>query len=476
MSYRYGVIAAFYLLLMAEGTSLVRSQSITSFLPTSTNGSLGISKFGLPLEESEEIIVGDSPERTWTGFASFDLRTFSPLPSTKVKLLLAEGGGTSDGNASTFLIGPAFSAFVTDSQNTRPNPTVLELSRQVVSNAGRIFELSFTGLIPSTNGSEHIDVFGPGPSGETGLQIEDDALEILQARGTIRVVTGVNQEGEFIETPGGPAIRAYFEPRTSGGELVSPAELAEALGTGVTHFTWVNKLIQQPSHWSVSHGEEVLSTPRIDPDTQVQQYDLRVQSTLADREIALGGDFTSDDQDFYWNNPTELEAFFDLNRPFMDMPNMPEDFYGLPGDHTAFETRLVGVRSDGSYEDYGVGFQWKSNAVTDELKLAEQGIINTGYLRATQDIPILDGGIFDVRVFSVAESRRGDFDGDFDADGTDFLLWQQAGGTTEALVSWQKYYGEDPATLRSSVAAVPEPQGVLLLCLLIFFRTRRFSE
>jgi hypothetical protein len=59
----------------------------------------------------------------------------------------------------------------------------------------------------------------------------------------------------------------------------------------------------------------------------------------------------------------------------------------------------------------------------------------------------------------------GDFDGDGDVDGRDFLVWQRGGSpnqlSAEDLAEWQANY--DVITL-AAVQAVPEPTGFVLLC------------
>ena len=61
-------------------------------------------------------------------------------------------------------------------------------------------------------------------------------------------------------------------------------------------------------------------------------------------------------------------------------------------------------------------------------------------------------------------STPGDFDGDGDVDGRDFLIWQRGGapgGSTPAnLQAWQQNYG---TPLAAALGAVPEPSTLLLL-------------
>ena len=55
----------------------------------------------------------------------------------------------------------------------------------------------------------------------------------------------------------------------------------------------------------------------------------------------------------------------------------------------------------------------------------------------------------------------GDFDGDLDVDGDDFLFWQRNVGDAPNLALWQANYGT--GGLAAGVQAVPEPSSVVLL-------------
>jgi len=66
---------------------------------------------------------------------------------------------------------------------------------------------------------------------------------------------------------------------------------------------------------------------------------------------------------------------------------------------------------------------------------------------------------------TAAPGQDGDFDGDLDVDGADFLEWQRGGSPNGAtagdLAEWEANFGT-PAPLAAAVGAVPEPTSVVL--------------
>ena len=70
---------------------------------------------------------------------------------------------------------------------------------------------------------------------------------------------------------------------------------------------------------------------------------------------------------------------------------------------------------------------------------------------------------FDNISFEPAPGIPGDFDGDGDVDGADFLEWQRNDVTPAGLIDWQNNYGTP--TLLAAVAVVPEPSSILLIIL-----------
>ncbi len=67
----------------------------------------------------------------------------------------------------------------------------------------------------------------------------------------------------------------------------------------------------------------------------------------------------------------------------------------------------------------------------------------------------------DVAPFTPGTGLDGDFDGDGDVDGNDFLVWQRGAATPADLALWQGNYGAPNSS--AAAGAVPEPASVLLL-------------
>ena len=69
----------------------------------------------------------------------------------------------------------------------------------------------------------------------------------------------------------------------------------------------------------------------------------------------------------------------------------------------------------------------------------------------------------------------GDFDGDGDVDGNDFLVWQRD-PNVGSLTDWQADYGMSAPLSGASAAPVPEPTSLALLsCLLLLATSRRVA-
>ena len=88
------------------------------------------------------------------------------------------------------------------------------------------------------------------------------------------------------------------------------------------------------------------------------------------------------------------------------------------------------------------------------------------------DMRFFDGALDEVRIATEPYvGGPGDFDGDGDVDGNDFLVWQRGdspnGTTSGDLAEWQNHFGEGVGAM-AAVSAVPEPTAYSLAALCIF--------
>ena len=132
---------------------------------------------------------------------------------------------------------------------------------------------------------------------------------------------------------------------------------------------------------------------------------------------------------------------------------------GLPGTH---DQSLLGNRGDGH------AARFMDGAIAEFLFYND--ILDSTETIAARDY-LLD------KYFNAPTAPDGDFDGDLDVDGNDFLIWQRGGSPNGAtagdLQLWQDNFGE--ALSVPAIAAVPEPTSILLLGFgsLLVLRTHR---
>jgi hypothetical protein len=148
----------------------------------------------------------------------------------------------------------------------------------------------------------------------------------------------------------------------------------------------------------------------------------------------------------------------------------------------------------------GIGQTWDEAGGSDAFELGEVYLLSNSTLAGSASVSLgnaynnglngedlilryrLPSGLQltgTVEYVGVAPTLQGDFDGDNDVDGADFLLWQrQLGGPGSAddsgngvvdaadLALWKANYGPNPATpaADANAAAVPEPASALIAC------------
>jgi autotransporter-associated beta strand protein len=115
--------------------------------------------------------------------------------------------------------------------------------------------------------------------------------------------------------------------------------------------------------------------------------------------------------------------------------------------------------------------------VGDEFLILDFGSVSGEFHELI--LPSLDSGrywdttaLLSSGLLSVVDSMPGDFDGDGDVDGADFLAWQRNDGTLAGLTAWQKNYGSltPPGAMEGASLPVPEANSLLLLLLGVALR------
>jgi hypothetical protein len=89
------------------------------------------------------------------------------------------------------------------------------------------------------------------------------------------------------------------------------------------------------------------------------------------------------------------------------------------------------------------------------------------------DITVDTNAIFVTATGTLITPSSGDFDLDFDVDGSDFLAWQRGfmnppqNYNATDLANWQVQYGSTIPLNAAALSAVPEPSALLLASLAV---------
>ncbi len=136
-------------------------------------------------------------------------------------------------------------------------------------------------------------------------------------------------------------------------------------------------------------------------------------------------------------------------------------------DAAAEVSDVVEIRPVMFLGDYTAGEDQQGTAYVDNIMVEVFDDIATA--NATAIVNPNPGG------FVPAAGLAGDFDGDSDVDGADFLKWQRDGLTANDLSLWESGFGTSAST--ANLGSVPEPSTALLAILaastLSLARTRR---
>ena len=134
------------------------------------------------------------------------------------------------------------------------------------------------------------------------------------------------------------------------------------------------------------------------------------------------------------------------------------------------ENNQIEISLDGNFHDYGLDISLK---FVEPLSPTQPSLIDLGLNELGKPKSFFEccGNGFKDQPF---QSGRvipssflvGDFDVDGDTDGSDFLKWQRgevsSPPSASDLTAWEANYGTTPSPLSAAIAAVPEPNAVLM--------------
>ena len=203
-------------------------------------------------------------------------------------------------------------------------------------------------------------------------------------------------------------MTAKFTP-AAGLSLQQAANMA-----GFDHFNWLQTIIQVPAGWTLQQvsktgAASTLSTPTADPLQNSVDYKLQISTAAGTTSVlSLQAGF-QDKNPCYWGEDwtkwwqagnlygtpsvATSSALF-----FADRPSFPSSIMAAD-DYVYFETKLVGVRADGTIDTLddvaGTTFDWKTDAETDVAVFAQAivGVIPDGNLPA-----VASGGVADAHI------------------------------------------------------------------------------
>ncbi len=258
-------------------------------------------------------------------------------------------------------------------------------------------------------------------------------------------------------------------------------------------------------------GGNFIVAPDGNPEVQIMTVESLNDWTEGDGTSGGGG------SQYNWATGTAAATHFYAsavhNNGVLDLANSFEWIDPDSGPYTfnrdtphAPTTSFVGVPALNSF-----GIDWANNPTPEFVNSAnfswadlEVAQVNTSYAALDMDDAIIDAMITDVNnrglrfgplnyssaphaskwqvvskelaggafapflevTVTPSVGQDGDFDGDLDVDGADFLKWQRDGLSAADLVLWQANYGT-AAPLSASVASVPEPSTLLLMTMAV---------
>ncbi len=135
--------------------------------------------------------------------------------------------------------------------------------------------------------------------------------------------------------------------------------------------------------------------------------------------------------------------------------------WNAQGDVTVYANGVAGTTNvfGGSFTANPGNIEWEiASSVAEGFKGLDGELADF----ALYDIALTTEQIGAIKDNGVSSGLTGDFDGDGDVDGADFLKWQRELGDAANLTLWQDNFGTTAAA--ATAASVPEPASWILIC------------
>lgn len=261
---------------------------------------------------------------------------------------------------------------------------------------------------------------------------------------------------ETPDDPGTPMVNEQLENWISGFQPGHVHSISSQGATDGNSSLQIDRQSQTSSNFS--WGSQFVLSSDLDPDPEIEDIDPTIQGLIDDIVGKVNGGlsvaFDVRFDDAFPNSPTFTKFgvhFSDDQGTFYDAEG--SSFNGNPPIGT---TGTVTIPLSTMVDN------------TSGLSLAQAGLsVGTNFLRIGISSNTDGAGIYQIdnfRIIREVSNDTGDFDGDGDVDGNDFLVWQRGGSpngiNSGDLAIWQAEYGFTPPLVANM--AVPEPSALLL--------------
>jgi hypothetical protein len=126
---------------------------------------------------------------------------------------------------------------------------------------------------------------------------------------------------------------------------------------------------------------------------------------------------------------------------------------------TGVVVRMADALSEAAMESLGYGEVFSIDFRSGDMLENEFGTAWNDSGRIAFSVNLSHASVLEAVFIANLNARPGDFDGDGDVDGGDFLVWQRGAHTASDLAAWKANFG---TSATPTTAAVPEPAGAAL--------------